>query len=48
MPVRRGVPIPPEFVENALVPRDPLTLPPAVIAAKRDEWVDAWTDLVLR
>lgn len=48
MPVRRGVPIPPEFVEHALVPRDPLTLPPPVIAAKRDEWVDAWTDLVLR
>jgi thiamine transport system substrate-binding protein len=48
MPVRKGVPIPPAFVEHALVPRDPLTLPPAVIAAKRDEWVDAWTNLVLR
>jgi thiamine transport system substrate-binding protein len=48
MPVRTGVPIPNAFVEHALVPSDPLTLPPDEIAANRDAWVDTWTDIVLR
>ena len=48
LPARDGDALPEVFTEFAAVPLDPLSLPPADIAAHREEWVDAWTDVVLR
>ncbi len=47
-PVRAGVALPDAFVKYAVVPRDPLELPPAEIDANRDRWVARWTDIVVR
>jgi thiamine transport system substrate-binding protein len=47
-PVRADVPLPEEFVKHAIVPRDPLQLPPAEVDANRDRWVARWTDIVVR
>lgn len=47
-PVRRGVPLPAAFTTFAVVPREPLTLPPAEIAAGRERWLEQWNRLVLR
>ena len=47
-PVRDGTPLPAVFEQFAEVPPDPLTLPPAEIGADRDEWIEQWTDTVLR
>ena len=47
-PVRDGVPLPEEFVKHAIVPRDPLQLPPAEVDANRDRWVARWTEIVVR
>ena len=46
-PVLPGVPLPEAFVKYAQVPAQPATLPPQEIAAKRDGWIQAWTDAVL-
>jgi thiamine transport system substrate-binding protein len=47
-PVRAGVPLPQTFVRYALVPKDPLSVPPEEIDANRDRWLSAWTDIVVR
>jgi thiamine transport system substrate-binding protein len=47
-PVNREAALPPEFERFAVVPDAPLELPPAEIEANRDEWLDAWTRIVLR
>lgn len=47
-PVRTGVELPPEFVANAVAPTDVAELDPADIEANREEWIDTWTDLVVR
>jgi thiamine transport system substrate-binding protein len=47
-PVVRGTKLPPEFRKFAVVPRDPLELPPEQIEANRDRWVKEWTAIVLR
>ena len=47
-PVRAGVPLPEEFVKHAIVPRDPLQLPPGEVDASRDRWVARWTEIVVR
>jgi thiamine transport system substrate-binding protein len=47
-PVRAGVPLPETFVQNALVPKSPLSLPPSEIDANRDRWLATWTDIVVR
>jgi thiamine transport system substrate-binding protein len=47
-PARRDAALPPEFEKHAVVPEDPLELPPEEIEANRERWVDEWTDLVLR
>jgi thiamine transport system substrate-binding protein len=47
-PVRAGVELPPEFVEHAVAPTDVAELDPADIEAHREEWIDTWTDLVVR
>ena len=47
-PVRSGVRLPEAFAKFAVVPPSPLDLPPDVIGANRDRWIDEWTDVVLR
>jgi thiamine transport system substrate-binding protein len=47
-PVRSGVELPPLFVEHAAQPTEVFELPAAEIDANREEWIDRWTDLVLR
>jgi thiamine transport system substrate-binding protein len=47
-PVSRAAKLPPEFVTYAVVPEDPLELPPDEIEANRDRWVKEWTRIVLR
>jgi thiamine transport system substrate-binding protein len=46
-PVVEETPLPPEFVEHAAVPSDPLTLDPAEIEANRDAWTERWVEIVL-
>ncbi|HKJ55892.1 MAG TPA: thiamine ABC transporter substrate-binding protein [Nitriliruptoraceae bacterium] len=46
-PARTEVELPPEFVEYAAVPDDPITLTPAEIAEVREDVVARWTELVL-
>ena len=38
----------PVFVEHAATPTEVFELPADTIGANRDEWIDRWTDLVLR
>jgi thiamine transport system substrate-binding protein len=47
-PVTRDASLPPEFEEHAVVPSDPLDLPPDEIEANRERWVDEWTAIVVR
>lgn len=47
-PVNTEAELPEAFVEHAVVPDEPLSLPVEVIGANRDRWVDEWTDIVLR
>jgi thiamine transport system substrate-binding protein len=47
-PARTDAALPPEFVRFAVVPKDPLELPPEEIEANRERWVDQWTDIVVR
>ena len=47
-PVRKGIELPAAFVDNAVRPDRVLALPAAEISAHRDEWIDVWTDIVVR
>jgi len=47
-PVRDGVALPAVFEKFADQPRDPLSLPASEIGRRRDEWIDQWTNTVLR
>jgi thiamine transport system substrate-binding protein len=47
-PVARGATLPPEFRRFAVVPPNPLELPPEEIEANRDRWVKEWTRVMLR
>jgi thiamine transport system substrate-binding protein len=47
-PVRPGTPVPPEFTQYAGKPTDPFSVPPARIAARRDQWLEQWNATVLR
>ena len=47
-PVNPNAEWPEEFVKHAQVPDQPASLPPDEIAAHRDRWIQAWTDIVLR
>ncbi|MFI1093124.1 thiamine ABC transporter substrate binding subunit [Streptomyces sp. NPDC020917] len=46
-PVVKGAAEPEEFVKYGAKVEHPTTLPPTEIAAKRDDWVKAWTSTVL-
>jgi thiamine transport system substrate-binding protein len=37
-----------EFVDYLAIPENPVRLDPALIAANRDAWIQAWTETVLR
>jgi len=47
-PAREGVELPELFVEHAATPETVFELPPEEIDANREDWIDRWTDLVLR
>jgi thiamine transport system substrate-binding protein len=47
-PVNPNAKLPDVFVKYAQAPEQTATLPPDVIAAKRDEWIQAWSDVVLK
>jgi thiamine transport system substrate-binding protein len=47
-PARAGVVLPQVFTDFAATPSSPESLPAEEISAHREEWVDTWTDVVLR
>jgi len=47
-PVNPDAALPEAFTKYAQVPSQVATLTPDVIAAKRDEWIQTWTDTVLK
>lgn len=47
-PVNTTAELPEVFTEYAAIPENPVTLDPADIDAGRDEWIEAWTQTVLR
>jgi thiamine transport system substrate-binding protein len=47
-PVNREAALPPVFERFAVVSESPLELPPEEIEANREEWIDEWTDIVVR
>jgi thiamine transport system substrate-binding protein len=47
-PAVPGTPLPKVFTQFAAVPDSPLSLDPAVIDAKRSDWVDTWDQVTLR
>ena len=46
-PANVDVELPPEFVEHAVLPDEPLTVDPDDIDANRADWIDQWTATVL-
>lgn len=47
-PINRTAVVPPEFLDYSLRPDNPLTIEPAEIAARRTEWLDRFSDVMLR
>ncbi len=47
-PVNPEAALPEEFVKYAQIPDQPARLDPALIAANREKWIEAWTETVLR
>lgn len=47
-PVNQNADLPDEFVQYAQIPDQPAELDPAKIAANREQWIEAWTETVLR
>jgi ABC-type thiamine transport system substrate-binding protein len=47
-PVRLGTPLPEVFTKHSVVPSTVLELPADEVDAHRADWVDTWTDLVVR
>ncbi len=47
-PVNPAANLPDVFTKYAQIPDEPAILDPAIIAANRDQWVQAWTQTVLR
>lgn len=46
-PALPGAAVPPEFARFAPIPNAPFTLPPARIAAEREQWLRTWADIML-
>jgi thiamine transport system substrate-binding protein len=47
-PARQGVALPEVFTKAATVPTDAVTLTPEQIESGRENWIKAWTDVMLR
>ena len=47
-PVNEQAELPEVFVEHAVLPDEPLRMDHDTIGEHRDEWIEAWTDTVLR
>jgi len=47
-PVVTGAVLPTEFVKFAADPAHPYSIDPAIIAARRSNWIKEWTDIVVR
>jgi thiamine transport system substrate-binding protein len=47
-PVNREAGLPEEFTKYAQAPEQAAFLPPQEIAANRDQWIQAWTDVVMK
>ena len=47
-PVNREAELPAVFVEHAVVPADPLSLPVEEIGANRERWIEEWLGTVVR
>jgi len=47
-PINGKAQVPREFLDYALRPESPLTIDPATIAARRAEWLDQFSDIMLR
>ncbi len=47
-PARPELELPEVFVEHAATVDQPLILSPADVAARRERWLQEWTDVVLR
>lgn len=47
-PVVEEIELPEVFAEYAAIPENPAALDPALIDEKRDEWIQAWAEVMLR
>lgn len=47
-PVRSDVELPDVFAEFATIPEEPVVVDPAEIEERREEWIQAWTEVMLR
>jgi thiamine transport system substrate-binding protein len=47
-PVNSNAALPEEFVQFAQAPQQTATLSPEAIAANRDQWIEAWTDVMMK
>lgn len=47
-PANEDAALPEVFVKWAQIPDSPASLPPDVIDANREQWIEAWTEVVLR
>lgn len=47
-PVNTTVALDPVFTDFAVVPEEPATLDPELIAQHREDWIETWTETVLR
>ena len=47
-PAHGGIELPTEFTDFSVVAEDPYSLEPGTIDEHREDWIDTWTDTVLR
>ena len=47
-PVNPAAELPEVFARHAEIPDRPATVDPAAIESNREEWIEAWTDVMLR
>ena len=47
-PAHGGIELPTEFTDFSVVAEDPYSLEPGAIDEHREDWIDTWTDTVLR
>ena len=47
-PVNPDAKLPEEFIKYAQAPEQPATLLPDEIASYRDQWIQEWTDVVMK